>query len=296
MTTHANTSLGKIIPFMLDNIPIRGMILRVEGLERCMPSFQHKGEIHTLLTELLLSSAVLVQDLKKEAHITAQIQSESDVPLLVAQCHKGGDFRAYAQPKEGVDLQQITYESIVQKSLFSVHIKQEGQTQVHQSIVPLNTSSVASSLETYFTKSVQIPTYFRVFHDESQRSSVAFLLQYMPQEALSEDDWKRLHFLLETVHASEICSKKEDLTAFLARFFAEDTVRVFNEKSLSFSMASLKGRMADALRSMGVSSVKDLLKEGAVEMKDAFSGQTVSFTEKDMVDIFGTQWQEECTQ
>ena len=284
---------GHILPFMFDNMPVRGLVLRLQDIETYIPSLQEEGVVGQMLTEMLAASATLVYDLKNKAHVTLQIHSESDLGLMVSQCDKDGGMRAYANLKEKASVADLAYTDVAEnKPIFVVNVEQGGHR--YQSLIQLNEKSVSSSLEQYFNDSVQLPTYFRVYCDDKNLGNCgAVFLQAMPGDQTKEDDWARLGMLLDTLTKEEAVPGKITDKDLLRRLFAEDVVRVFEQKKLNIVMPNLKERMEKALKSMGVAQVRELLDEGPISMTCEFSGQTITFVEDDVRNIFGTVWNED---
>lgn len=285
--------IGHILPFMFDNMPVRGMVLRMNNIGEYIPSLKTAGEISHILTEMLAANATLVDDLKHQAAVTLQIHSQSKTPLLVSQCDKNGGMRAYVNMAEGVEQQEGSYKDILSNNaMFAVSVEQHGKR--YQSLIALHEDSVAVSIEQYFNTSVQLPTYFRVFTDSKKPGICgAIFLQAMPSKTPSKDDWQRLAYILDTITLDEALPGKVSDKDLLRRLFAEDAVRVFDQRNLNITMPNIKARMEKALHSIGPQQAKELLEEGPIEMTCEFSGQSFTFNEEHVRNIFGTLWEEE---
>ena len=71
----------------------------------------------------------------------------------------------------------------------------------YQGIVEIQGESLSSSLEHYFDRSVQVLSHVALVANENVAAGI--LLQQMPGQPVDEDDWNRLHFLLETLTAKD---------------------------------------------------------------------------------------------
>lgn len=291
---------GIILPFLFDNMPVRGKLLQLNDLSAHIPSIeigsnQGHGIVATLLAEMLAASIAFAFDLKDAANVTLQIHSESDIPLMVTHCENGGHLKAFANMEENVS--DITFKDISSANgTMVITVEQHGQQ--YQSVVDLNDESISSSIENYFEKSAQSKTYFRVFTEVKNNKVTcgAMMLQIMgentedqrhtltPEEL--EDNWHRLKLILNTIQPEEIVPGRYLPDSILMRLFAEDIVRVFDISPLTFAAPNTKERMEKALKSIGINNCKELLNEGPIVMTCEFSGKEETFTEKDIIALF----------
>ena len=294
MTDIQSKPSGLIQPFVFDNMPIRGMVMRIENLYEHIPTLKDTQKfVQKSLVELLAASATLTADLKHKSNVTLQIQSTSDIPLMVAACDKGGNLRAFARIEDGADMDSLSYKTLVKdNTIFAVSVEQ-GEKQnrhVYQSFVGLNETSVSSSVEQYFNDSVQLNTYFKVSVGEvdGKLCCGCIFLQALPQEEHNMDDWRRLAIILSTMTDEEFLPGNISEEELLIRLFAEDKVRVYEQKDLNFANPKTRERMKMALKSLGEDQCKDLLKEGPIVMTCEFTGGEESFNEQDIIGIFDT--------
>lgn len=287
---------GSMRPFMFENLPIRGRLLRMPNITDQVGSLKSgENTVAQLLAEMLAASVVLAFDMKDKANITLQITSKGKLPVLLAKCNYKGELRAYAKKTAPLTEEEQALEDNG-NSVFTVTVDYGRDRESYQSIVPIETSSITSTVETYFQQSAQLPTYFKVFShaDEQGRTSCgAFFLQALPHnEPVSDDDWRRMGILLSTLHADEVLPGKVQDIDLLSRLFAEDDVRVFHKQALSFASHSNRDRMLEALKNIGAEECRILLEQegGTLEMTDEFTGVSETFTEADIAPLFGDDW------
>tara|TARA_R110000868_G_scaffold218576_1_gene468867 strand:+ start:6240 stop:7139 length:900 start_codon:yes stop_codon:yes gene_type:complete len=299
MSEIKSNASGIIQPFIFDNMPVRGMVLRINNLSEHVPCLSAETNfINKALAEMLAASAVLTHDLKNKANVTLQIQSQGPVPLLVSQCDKNGSLRAYAKINDDADTQKLNYKNLIEENaIFAVSVEQgEGKTKnIYQSLVGLNKTSVSSSVEQYFNDSVQLNTYFKVTigEQDGKLSCGCIFLQALPEKEPNLDDWRRIAIILTTMKEEEILPGSISEQELLGRLFAEDKVRVYAPHDLHFASAQTRERMVKALLSLGEDQCKDLLKEGPIVMMCEFSGTEESFTHEDIRNIFDTDQDDE---
>lgn len=293
MTSKRDNRCGHILPFMFENIAVRGAVLRLENLAEHIPSLeQHQGfGLSTYLSELLAAGCILVNDLKNRADITLQVHSNSPINLMVAQCTGDGHLRAYANVHEKI-AQETTFEDIVKANgTFAITVEQNKHK--YQSLIALNKDSIGKSVEQYFNESVQLPTYFKVFSGkiDGEFGCGAIFLQALPQEEPNQDDWERLGMLIDTLEMEEILPGMLKGEELLFRLFAEDTVRVFPVRKLYIPEVDNRKRMLKALEQVGVTACKEIIEEdGHIEMACEFTGKTETFNEDDLKSLFGKEW------
>lgn len=288
MTTETYIQVGQILPFIFDNIPLRGRLLRMENLTPYIPALHQKPDNFVdMLCALLSTTALLSYEIKTAHRVTMQIQSEGEVPLLVAQCTADGTMKAYGKTKSDITGKRFI-DMFNNNAILALSVDTPQVAQPYQSFVALNHKSLTSSLEQYFSQSAQVKTYLRVFSGdiEGNTACAALFLQALPGEALTEDDWHRLGLILNTVTAPEALPGTVTDTDLLRRLFMEDDLRLFDPYPLAFNTAHNRTKMLEALSSLGQEACMDLLIEGLITMTDEFSGFSKTFTEADINALF----------
>ncbi len=288
---------GSMRPFMFESLPIRGRLLRMPNITDQVGSLK-TGEdtVAQLLAEMLAASVVLAFDMKDKANITLQITSKGKLPVLLAKCNYKGELRAFAKKTAPLGSEEEALEQ-QQESVFTVTVDYGSDRESYQSIVPIDTSSISSTVETYFQQSAQLPTYFKVFShaDKDGRTSCgAMFLQALPnKEPVSDDDWRRMGLLLATLKPEEVLPGEKQDMELIGSLFAEDDVRVFHKQPLSFASSSNRQRMLEALKNLGVDECRQLLEaeNGKLEVTDEYTGAAETFTEADIAALFGDDWQ-----
>lgn len=277
------TNAGSVLPFSFDNIPLRGKIITIRDAKNFIPSVKNAEPfIKTLLQECLTATVLFQQDLKSEQSLTMQIVSDSSISLIIAQSLANGTIKAYADVKEDNDINSF---KDFAKNSPKIIMTLENKDQSYQSIIPINKASLEESIVDYYNHSAQIKTYLKFFHTEN--TICALMLQHMPtqaQEELSADDWDRVQVMAKSLKDEEINTLLN--LEIIQRLFAEDTIRIYEEKSLAFYTQSDRERMKNAIKSLGLAQVKELLTDGNIEMIDQFSGVKESFNKEDIQQIF----------
>jgi molecular chaperone Hsp33 len=129
--------------------------------------------------------------------------------------------------------------------------------QSYQGIVPLSPDSIAASAEAYFSQSEQLPTIIRLAaapaYVPGDRTPAwragGIMLQAIPEQNRSEDDWNRLSMFLGTIADMELLDTDLAAEDLLWRLFHEDDVRVHAPEPLDFHCSCDGARIARILRS-----------------------------------------------
>jgi molecular chaperone Hsp33 len=127
----------------------------------------------------------------------------------------------------------------------------------YQSLIPLEGESLTAALEAYFSRSEQLPTRLWLVSDGAAAAGI--LLQRLPRELASDEDWQRASLLLDTLTAPELLGMKpEDL---LYRLFHEEEPRLFDPKPIRFHCGCGRDKVENMLRSLGQADAEALLEE-----------------------------------
>ena len=167
--------------------------------------------------------------------------------------------------------------------------KRGGQT--YQGIVSLSPQGLASSAETYFAQSEQLPTVIRlaaaplyVAGEKLPRWRAAGLMLQMTPDASNapgrnEDDWNRLSLLTKTVEDLELVDTELQPETVLWRLFHEDEVRVQPSEALTFRCDCDAARITDVLKSYAPQDREGLADpDGIIRARCEFCGITHEIT------------------
>lgn len=283
-----------LLPFTFENMPVRGKILHVKNIDQHVQTLDtEEPAVSEALAELLTSTVLFNSDLKTPAYVNFQIQSynnEGQVPLMIAQCDIENNIRAYIKRDAQVTTELFS-EVFSKKDSFTVSVSDENNHQ-YQSVIALDEKSISSTIEAYYDLSMQTKSYFRIFSyvEEGKTSTGAILLQQLGGETVDEDDWNRLGLILDSIKPEEIIPGNLSQEGLILRLFAEDDVRKYDPQTYSFDCQAHRGRMEKALLGLGVAQCKEILEDGPIEIADQFTGQNETFTEKELIKLFGEAW------
>ncbi len=284
--------------FTLDNLDIRGQVVRLTDVWRDMHDARHyPANIRQFLGELACVSVLIGAGLKRPGRAALQIQRKhqaSDAgaetftgPLAVLDCTEALALRGMCAPANAAKLSSsaATFSEWVEDCTLAMTLTYTGTTQIYQSIVPVSGLSVAECFEHYFDLSEQLPTHLWLAANEA--GAGALLLQKLPKaDQKDADGWARVEQLAASVAEAELITLPAE--QLLARLFSEEDVRVFEAKPVSYACKRDVQKVEAMLRSLGRAEVEATLAElGIVEVKDDICNQVYRFDAEAVKRLFG---------
>ena len=284
--------------FTLDNLDIRGQVVRLTDVWRDMHDQRHyPANIRQFLGELACVSVLIGAGLKRPGRAALQIQRKrqaSDAgaetftgPLAVLDCTQALALRGMCASASATNLpsSDATFSEWVEDCTLAMTLTYTGTTQIYQSIVPVSGLSVAECFEHYFDLSEQLPTHQWLAANES--GAGALLLQKLPKaDEKDADGWARVEQLAASVAEAELIALPAE--QLLARLFSEEDVRVFEAKPVSYACKRDVQKVEAMLRSLGRAEVEATLAAlGIVEVKDDICNQVYRFDAEAVKRLFG---------
>jgi molecular chaperone Hsp33 len=271
-----------IIPFGFESLPVRGSLIH---LSRSWRRMLRDHDYDALVTETLghaaAATGLIAQSLKFDGSITLQIQGKSAMQMLVIQCTSKLEMRGMAAVREGM------YASSFAELTAGAHcaVTVDSGERPYQGIVAIDQRSLAASLEHYFQRSVQVPSHIALVADGDVAAGI--LLQQVPGEPIDEDDWNRLQYLVATLTNRDF--KGDAGLELLGKLFAEDDVRVYSARGVSFRCRCSAAKTEDVLRMLGENEAREALAEqGAIEVICEYCGRRRHFDAVDVERLFAT--------
>ena len=269
--------------FTLDNLDIRGQVVRLTDVWRDMHISRHyPANIRRFLGEMACVAVLVGAGLKQPGKAALQIQRKPDGagsqaiytgPLAVVDCTDALGVRGMsaADFKDGA----ATFAEWVKDCTLAMSLTYNSTTQVYQSIVPVSGLTVAECFEHYFDQSEQLPTHLWLAANDA--GAGALLLQKLPNADIKDaDGWARVEQLAASVSDAELTSLPAE--QLLARLFHEEDVRVYEAKPVTYACKRDPQKVEDMLRSLGREEVEATLAElGYVEVRDDICNQVYRF-------------------
>lgn len=269
--------------FLFQDHPIRGQYVTLDKTWREIAQQAGlEGKGLTLLGEAMASIILLADTLKIEGSVTLQIHGTGPLGLLVVEANSKQQVRGIARQEGQID-DAMSLEEIFGSNHLVITIKTKG-AEPHQGIVPLQGANFSEALEYYFATSEQLPTRFWLACDEENASGM--LIQKLPGEAEDEDAWDRVLHLASTVTSDEL--QTVPLDDLLHRLFNEETMRLFDPRSIEFSCSCSRERTVGMLLTLGKAEADDIVEqEGVISVNCEFCNANYVFDGIDVAQIFG---------
>lgn len=266
--------------FIFEHANIRGEIVHIENtFQTIMNQRDYPPMVKNLLGEAIVSCLLLASSIKFEGSLNLQFQGDARLPLLLVQCDHLLNIRAFAKYTEGLEI--IDYATAFLQGQMVLTISQDNQTQVYQSMVPIQATSMSENLMAYFAQSEQIAS--RVWLAVNDQMAAGMLLQLMPgQDTLQREQfWEYAVQLGQTVSEEELLSL--DNQTLLFRLYHETEIRLFETRATRFKCRCNQEKMNQVIKTLGEEDANALLKErGLIEIGCDFCNQKYNF---DAIDI-----------
>jgi len=275
-----------VVPFIFESLPVRGALVQLDSTwRRLQQDHGYAAPVIDILGHAAAATSLIAQSLKFDGSVTLQISGEGPLSMLVMQSTDDLDLRGMAIARDVAD--SATFAELTAGARCAVTVDAGAMERPYQGVVEVSPESLGASLENYFAQSVQVPSHIALAGNESICGGV--LLQQMPGEiAATEDDWRRLGYLIATL-------RPEDLPAgatpeLLHKLFAEDDVRVFKSHPIRFHCRCSRSKVEEVLRFLGEADCSQALAEnGRVDVTCEYCGRKRSFDTVDVSRVFADQ-------
>ncbi|KTC91677.1 Hsp33 family molecular chaperone HslO [Fluoribacter dumoffii] len=270
--------------FIFEHANIRGEIVHIENTyQTIMSQRNYPPMVKNLLGEAIVSCLLLASSIKFQGSLNLQFQGDKRLPLLLVQCDHEFNVRAFAQFAE--DLETKEYASAFLEGQMVITINQYNQTSSYQSMVPLQSTSMAENLMNYFAQSEQVST--RVWLAVNENAAAGMLLQLMPGQETTQREqfWEYAVQLGQTVSEHELLTL--DNETLLYRLYHETELRIFESRQTQFKCRCSLEKMKQVLTVLGEEDAKELLKEqGEIAIQCDFCCKKYTFDPIDVTMLF----------
>jgi molecular chaperone Hsp33 len=273
-------SADSVTPFGFESLPVRGALIHLaRSWRRMLRDHDYEALVTETLGHAAAATGLIAQSLKFEGAVTLQIQSSGALQMLVMQCTSDLDMRGMASIEAGNAAGNFA--ELTTKAHCAVTV--DSGDRPYQGIVEIDSASLAASLEHYFVRSVQVPSHIALVANEDIAGGI--LLQPVPGQAIDDDDWKRLHFLVETLTSRDFAGDAG--LELIGKLFAEDDVRVYEPRPVNFRCRCTAAKTEDVLKMLGENDAREALEEqGSIEVICEYCGRRRHFDAVDVERLF----------
>jgi molecular chaperone Hsp33 len=255
--------------FLFEDLDIRGALVHLGPAWRQMQAERGYGEkARALLGELAAVTAIIANTLKTPGRLTFHLRGHGPVRLLLVDCDEQLRLRGIA--KAPTDLATAPISELFGDGQLALTLDTDNAREPYQSIVPLAGNSVATVFEHYLMQSEQTPSRLWLMADAAH--ACGLFLQRLPgADARDADGWNRVQQLAATVAAAELALPAETL---LTRLFPDETLRLFEPRTVSFHCPRDEEKVLEMLRLLGREEVEAALAEhGEMVINDDICNQ-----------------------
>ncbi|OZA30776.1 MAG: molecular chaperone Hsp33 [Hydrogenophilales bacterium 17-61-9] len=229
-TNPADPHPNRVRSFLFEQLDIRGAWVQLGPAWREMTAGRnYAGPVHDLLGQLAAVTTLISANLKQAGLLTFQLRGDGAVSLLLMDCDE--QLRLRGMARADVDAAAGSLPALLGAGSLTLTLDQAGMRQPYQSHVPLQGESLAGVFEHYLAQSEQAPT--RLWLAANPETAAGLFLQALPGAALRDaDGWNRVQVLADTVRADELLELGS--IKLIERLFAEEDVRVYDPRSVSY--------------------------------------------------------------
>lgn len=280
--------------FLLENLDIRGQVVRLGPLWRVILSRREYPEaFRQLLGEFAAIAVLIGSGLKHPGRAVLQVMGQGPVSLAVADCTQDLALRAMLKvdPRAPVDTAASpTIHDYFPTGRLVLTIENTQTGRHFQSIVPLEGATLAECFERYFDRSEQVPTHLWVH--VTGESVGALILQKLPKaDERDPNGWARVQ--QQAAQGARLALGSGagvegfDVPAFLTGLFPHDDVRLFKPHPAKDGCGRSEEKVVAMLKGLGRTEVEAALAEqGVMKVHDEICNQEYRFTPADVARIF----------
>ena len=249
-------STDKLRKFMLDRSHVRGEWVHLDDTwQELLTRADYPPLVRQILGEALTAAVLLSATIKHDGTLILQIRGTGPIHLLVVQATAEGTVRGLAQ--WNAEASHYTLPDLFGDAQMAITLESKNTGERYQSLIPLEGDSLAQALENYFMRSEQLAT--RLWLSSNAFATAGLLLQRLPQEHTSDEDWQRASTLLDTLTTEELMQLAPE--QLLYRLFHEEQPRLFDAKAIRFHCGCSRERIQNVLQSLGETEVQAILAE-----------------------------------
>ncbi|WP_130832330.1 Hsp33 family molecular chaperone HslO [[Erwinia] mediterraneensis] len=264
--------------YLFENAAVRGELVNVTQTWReVMKNHDYPAPVQQLLGELLVATSLLTATLKFDGDITVQLQGDGPLSLAVINGNNRQELRGVARV-QGEIAPEASLKNMVGNGYLVITISPE-KGERYQGVVGLEGETLAECLEDYFMRSEQLPT--RLFIRTSDKGAAGILLQVLPAQDTSKEDFNHLATLTDTIKTEELIELPAN--DVLWRLYHQEEATVYDPQPVSFKCTCSRERCGEVLKTLPQEEVDEIIAEdGEVDMHCDYCGTHYVY---DAVDI-----------
>ncbi|MFQ5439047.1 MAG: Hsp33 family molecular chaperone HslO, partial [Paracoccaceae bacterium] len=261
--------------------------------------------VEAIVAEAAVLTALIGQTIDLRWKLSLQIRGNGPLRIIATDYYGPRDsgtparMRAYASfDRDELTAAKGSPFEMIGAGMFAVLIDQGKGSEPYHGITPLAGGSLAACAETYFSKSEQLPTRFRIALGQSREPGSRMhwrvggvMIQHLPKASPhakgaqknsqqesdagsgSGENWERIARKLQSIEELELVGPNTPATDLLSRRFHDERPRVFDAQAVRFGCTC---GPESVVQTMSIYSAKDIKKmtnaEGKVTADCQFCG------------------------
>ncbi len=272
--------------FLLPRAGVRGVHVQLgQSWREILSHGDYPAAARELLGQAAAAAALFTGHTKVGGRLSVQLRGSGPLRTLFAECTAAGTVRGIVQHEEGAEIpRDLT--RLGDDALLAITIENPGldprEPQRYQSLVALQSPTLAEAFEDYFRQSEQLPTRLLLAADGD--TATGLMLQKLPGDEGDADGWNRVGALFDTLAEAELLATPAAI--LLHRLFHEDGVEPLGGRPLAFACSCSRARVEAMLRSLGVDEARAAAADGVAEVRCEFCGQHYQFTPAEIEELF----------
>ncbi|AZV38702.1 heat-shock protein Hsp33 [Komagataeibacter xylinus] len=284
-----------VVPFYLDNRPVRGRLVR-PGVLTDMLLTRHDNPdcVLRLAGEALALVAALASALKFQGSFSLQAKGDGPLGLLLADCTDAGALRFHARSDDEAVAALLkanpnpTTSDLLGKGYIAFSVDQGPDTDIHQGIVEINGESLSEMATHYFATSEQHACWVKLFCDKTEAGWRAGALvmekiamgggiesDVTPEEG--DDAWETAITLATTLTAREVLDDRLGSADLLYRLFHAEGLITGQPRALAFGCRCSRARLSSLLETFPLDDLDHMAKDGTITMNCQFCNHDFHF-------------------
>lgn len=246
------------------------------------------------LGRAMIGSTLLAATLKNEQDsLTVRIQGDGPLGPILVEGNMHGEMRGYVHnPHVSLDLNdqgKIDVKGAVGTEGDLSVSKDQGLKNPFVGQVPLVSGELAEDFTYYMAVSEQTPSSFAlsvlINPDESVQVAGGFMLQVLP--GASEETIDQLEEAIKHLpQVSELLAQESDLETLLSHLVGDGNYKILEEMVVSFKCDCSKERFADAISTLGVDEIQQMIDEdGGAEVQCHFCRKKYQYSVEELEKI-----------
>lgn len=259
----------KIIKALAYNDQIRVYV--VNTTEMVKEAQKRHDSWHTATAALgraMVGTTLLGATLKGNDKVTVRIEGNGPVGHIVADSNARGETKGYIHnPKVSLELNgngKLDVRGAVGTEGMLTVSKDLGMKEPFVGQVPLVSGELGEDFTYYMATSEQVPSAIGVsvlvHSDESVKAAGGFMIQVLP-EANEQTIDKVEQVIKEIPLVSSLLESGETPEEILERIVGENNSRILEENPVSFTCDCSKDRFGDAIVTLGVDEIQEMIDE-----------------------------------